>query len=161
MTPWTAVLAAGLGVAILLQSGQPSSVRIALGAGAAVLVGVLAVIFLAEYLTHRSFGLDVVWFHNEVRRLQETFPAGQARERPSRFSCYRPRSPRCGSVPGNDGPAECGWRLWWPQPSSRSSSSRPTGSKRLRWWVLHPRRGWGSDRPVCAVVGHRSGLGTS
>lgn len=74
MTPWTAVLAAGLGVAILLQSGQLSSVRIRLGVGAAVVVGVLAVVFLAEYLTHRSFGLDGVWFHDEVRRLQATLP---------------------------------------------------------------------------------------
>lgn len=74
MTPWTAVLVGALAVAIALQSGQPSSTRIALGAGLGLAAGILAVVFLAEYLTHHSFGLDLMWFRDEVQRLQATFP---------------------------------------------------------------------------------------
>ena len=74
MTPWTALLVAGLAISILLQSGQPSSSRVRSGSGAAVLVGVLAVVFLAEYLTHRSWGLDGMWFRGQVGGLQATWP---------------------------------------------------------------------------------------
>ncbi|MCH9729429.1 MAG: sensor domain-containing diguanylate cyclase [Actinomycetia bacterium] len=74
MTPWSAGLLAALGVALLVQSGHPSQARIWAGCGAAAVVGVLAVVFLAEYATGRSFGLDDVWFSGMVGELQETWP---------------------------------------------------------------------------------------
>jgi diguanylate cyclase (GGDEF)-like protein/PAS domain S-box-containing protein len=74
MTPWTAVLVVGLGVAILVQSGHPSPVRVWAGCALAAAAGVLAVVFLAEYAAGRSFGLDQVWFANSVRALQATWP---------------------------------------------------------------------------------------
>ncbi|MGB0973267.1 MAG: GGDEF domain-containing protein, partial [Mycobacterium sp.] len=74
MTPWSAGLLAALGVAVLVQSGSPSKARIWAGCGVAAVVGVLAVVFLTEYATGRSFGLDDVWFSDTVGRLQETWP---------------------------------------------------------------------------------------
>ncbi len=74
MTPWTALLVAGLGAAILVQSGRPSRTQVWVGYGLAVVAGVLAVVFLAEYATGRSFGLDQVWFPETVHTMQETWP---------------------------------------------------------------------------------------
>ena len=74
MTPWTAVLVAALGVAILLQLGRPSRSRVWVGRGLAVATGAVAVVFLIEYATGRYFGLDQVWFPEAVRTLQPTWP---------------------------------------------------------------------------------------
>lgn len=74
MTPWSAALLAALGVAIVVQSGRPSRSRTRFGCGLAVLVGVLAVVFLAEYASGNSFGLDQLWFPDAVRSLQQTWP---------------------------------------------------------------------------------------
>ncbi|MGB1224403.1 MAG: diguanylate cyclase domain-containing protein [Mycobacterium sp.] len=73
-TPWTSVLMAGLGIAILVQSGQPSHARVRFGRAVAVVAGVLAVVFLAEYATGSSFGLDQLWFSDAVRTSQATWP---------------------------------------------------------------------------------------
>src|SRR3954454_25344983 len=62
MPPWAAALLAGLGVAILLQSGRPSRARVWAGRGLAVAAGLVVVGFLAEYAAGSSFGLDQVWF---------------------------------------------------------------------------------------------------
>jgi len=74
MPPWAAVLQAALGVAILVQSGRPSPTRVWVGSGVATATGVLAVVFLAEYATNRSFGLDHVLFSEAVRTLPDTWP---------------------------------------------------------------------------------------
>ena len=73
-TPWTAMLLAALGAAIVLQSGRPSKVRARIGCGSAIAAGVLSLMFLAEYATGRSFGLDQVWFPQAVHAFQETWP---------------------------------------------------------------------------------------
>lgn len=70
MTPWTALLLAGLAVAVLAQSGRSSGNQVAAGRGLAVAVGALAVIFLAEYATGRSFGLDQLLFPDAVGAMQ-------------------------------------------------------------------------------------------
>ena len=74
MTPWTALWLAGLGTAILVQSGRPSPGRVWAGRGLAAVVGAFAVVVLAEYVTARSFGLDQVWFGEAVRTLQSSWP---------------------------------------------------------------------------------------
>jgi len=74
MTPWTALWLAALGAAILVQSGHPSRGRVWVGRVVAAVVGVLAVVVLAEYATDRSFGLDQVWFGDAVRALQASWP---------------------------------------------------------------------------------------
>ncbi len=74
MTPWSAALLAALGVAILVQMGSPSTARVRIGFGIATVAGVLAVVFLAEYATGYSFGLDTWWFPDAVSRLQATWP---------------------------------------------------------------------------------------
>lgn len=74
MTPWTALLLAGLGVAVLTQSGRPSSGRVCVGCGLAAVVGILAVAFLAEYATGSSSGLDEVWFAEAVLAWPDSFP---------------------------------------------------------------------------------------
>ncbi len=74
MTPWTAVLLTTLGFAILVRSGRPSHARVWAGAGMALVAGVLAAVFLAEYVTGRAFGLDHVWFPDVVRTLQLSWP---------------------------------------------------------------------------------------
>jgi diguanylate cyclase (GGDEF)-like protein/PAS domain S-box-containing protein len=71
MSPWTALLLTGLGVAILLQSGTPSRRRAYLGAAIAALVGLLSLGFALEWLTGRGFGLDDLWFRQAVQALQE------------------------------------------------------------------------------------------
>lgn len=74
MTPWTALVLALLAIAILLQSGSPSSGRVWVGRGVAAAVAVFAVVILAEYVTGRSFGVDQVWFSEAVREVQQVFP---------------------------------------------------------------------------------------
>ncbi|MCB0930383.1 MAG: response regulator [Mycobacterium sp.] len=74
MTPWTAALVAAVGLAILLQSGRPPRTRVRIGRGVALAAGALAVVFLLEYVTGRSFGLDLLWFPDSVRTLHGTWP---------------------------------------------------------------------------------------
>lgn len=74
MPPWTSALLALLGAAVIVQSGSPSRRRVLLGRALTVLVGVLAVVFLAEYLTGRSFGIDAALFPEAVRGLPDDFP---------------------------------------------------------------------------------------
>ncbi|GJF17465.1 hypothetical protein NGTWS1803_05200 [Mycolicibacterium cyprinidarum] len=74
MTPWTALLLAGLAIAILVQSGRPWTPFVWAGRGLAVVVGVLALGFLAQYATGFSFGIDTVWFSEPVQALQESWP---------------------------------------------------------------------------------------
>ncbi len=81
MVPWTALWLSALGVAILVQAGQPSYRRVWVGRGVAVVVGACAVVVLAEYATARSFGLDLMWFGEAVRTLQSSWPG-----RPSPFT---------------------------------------------------------------------------
>ena len=74
MTPWTALWLASLGVAILVQTGQPSRARVWVGRGMAMVAGACAVVVLAEYVSGRSFGLDPMWFGEAVRTLQRSWP---------------------------------------------------------------------------------------
>ncbi|TGD84159.1 diguanylate cyclase [Mycolicibacterium sp. CH28] len=74
MTPWTAVLLVGLGAAILVVSGHPSPTRVRIGWGLSGLVAALAVVFLAEYLSGRGFGVDQWWFRDQVQARQSTWP---------------------------------------------------------------------------------------
>lgn len=74
MTPWTALGLAALAVGVLVQSGEPSQVRVRVGRGLALAVGVVAGVVLAEYATGRAFGVDQVWFGDAVRTLQSTWP---------------------------------------------------------------------------------------
>ncbi len=74
MKPWTALWMAALAVAILVQSGNPSLMRIWVGRGLAAAVGVTTVTILAEYATRRTFGVDPFWFGEAVRRIQPVLP---------------------------------------------------------------------------------------
>lgn len=74
MTPWTGLWLAGLGAAILVQSGPPSRGRVWVGRGVAVVVAATAVLVLAEYVSGRAVGLDQVWFGHAVRTLQSSWP---------------------------------------------------------------------------------------
>ncbi|MCH9640330.1 MAG: EAL domain-containing protein [Actinomycetia bacterium] len=74
MTPWTAALLATLGLAVLIQTGRPSHARVWAGVGLAVVAGLLAGAFLAEYATGRSFGLDQLWFPGTMRTFQSSWP---------------------------------------------------------------------------------------
>ncbi|MCV7175176.1 diguanylate cyclase [Mycolicibacterium sphagni] len=74
MTPWTALLTAILGVAILLQFGRPSTSRVWVGRALSVAVAAVTVAILAEYVTGRSFGLDQLWFSGGVTSMQQTWP---------------------------------------------------------------------------------------
>lgn len=74
MTPWTAALLAGSGIAILLQLGQQSRPRARIARAVAALTGALAAVFLAEYATGRGFGLDSMLFSDAVSTLQESWP---------------------------------------------------------------------------------------
>lgn len=56
---WTAVLVAGLGVAILLQSGQPTRARVWAGRALTAMIAAVAVVILMGYLTGASSGLDL------------------------------------------------------------------------------------------------------
>jgi len=72
MPPWSAVIQAALGVAILVQLGRPSPARVRAGCGLAAVAGVLAAVFVAEHATGRPFGLDQVSFSDTVRAVQLT-----------------------------------------------------------------------------------------
>ncbi|OBH89286.1 sensor domain-containing diguanylate cyclase [Mycobacterium sp. E2989] len=75
MMPWTGAWLVALDAAILLQSGRPSRGRVWAGRGLALVVGVLAVIVLAEYATGRpSSGFDEVWFGDAVRASRWSWP---------------------------------------------------------------------------------------
>lgn len=74
MSPWSALLLAALGAAILAQSGRPSPARAGAGRGIAATVGVISVVFLAEYVSGAYVGLDQVWFADEVRARHKSFP---------------------------------------------------------------------------------------
>ncbi|MCH9728933.1 MAG: EAL domain-containing protein [Actinomycetia bacterium] len=83
MTPWTAVLLAMLAGAILVQSGPPSSARVRVGCGLAVVAGLLAAVFLVEYATGTRFGLDQALFPDAVATMQGA-QLGSSPGRPSR-----------------------------------------------------------------------------
>lgn len=72
MTPWTALLLGLLAVGILVQSGRPSRVAVAIGRGFAVAAGAIAVAILIEYLSGKSFGFDLWWFRVSVGRTMHT-----------------------------------------------------------------------------------------
>ncbi|BBY65737.1 sensor domain-containing diguanylate cyclase [Mycolicibacterium helvum] len=74
MVPWTALWLAALAAAILVQTGQPARGRVWAGRGMAVVVGIGAVVVIAEYVSGRSLGLDQVWFGDAVRTLQSSWP---------------------------------------------------------------------------------------
>lgn len=74
MTPWTALLLAMLGAAILLQSGTPSPAQVWAGRALAAAAGVFAVMFLAAHSATRPFGLDQLFFAESVRALPLPWP---------------------------------------------------------------------------------------
>ncbi|MET0700211.1 MAG: sensor domain-containing diguanylate cyclase [Mycobacterium sp.] len=74
MTPWTALWLALLGAAILVQSGHPTPVRVWVGRALALVVGALAVVVLAEYISGGDFGIDRLWFGEAVTTLQSSWP---------------------------------------------------------------------------------------
>lgn len=74
MTPWSALLVALSGAAILLQTGRPTPARVWAGRALAALVGVVAATFLAEYAAGTSFSLDQVWFPDAVTSHQASWP---------------------------------------------------------------------------------------
>lgn len=74
MVPWSALWLAALGMATVLQSGSPSSGRVWTGRVMAAVVGLLALVVIAEYALGRSFGLDQVWFGQSVRAMQGEWP---------------------------------------------------------------------------------------
>ncbi len=76
MPPWSAVILAALGVALLLQLGRPAPARVWAGGGLAAAAGVLSAVFVAEYAAGRSFGLDSLLFADAVQAMQLT---GQVR----------------------------------------------------------------------------------
>ena len=75
MTPWTSLWLAALGMATLVQSGHPSGRRVWAGQWPGDSGGrSCAAMFLAEYATARSFGLDQAWFGEAVRLRQSSLP---------------------------------------------------------------------------------------
>ncbi len=74
MTPWSGVFLAALGLAILVQSGRTSHLRVWVGISLAVVVGVLAATMVAQYAANMSFGLDRVWFSETLYGRQEIWP---------------------------------------------------------------------------------------
>ena len=74
MTPWSGMFLASLGLAILVQSGRESHLRVGVGLSVAVVAGALAVAIVAQYATNRSFGLDQVWFSETMNGRPETWP---------------------------------------------------------------------------------------
>lgn len=80
MTPWTALMLAMLGAAILVQSGTPTPARVWTGRALAAAAGTLAVIFLAEYAAARQFSLDQLWFSESVRAWTSPWPGRPRRQ---------------------------------------------------------------------------------
>lgn len=74
MVPWTALCLAALGAAIVLQTDRSPRARARVGAGVALVVGVLSVVFLAEYAANWSSGVDELWFSQSVRNVQADWP---------------------------------------------------------------------------------------
>ncbi len=74
MPPWTALLLAVLGAAILVQSGRPSQARVNLGWGLAATAGIVAAIFILEFMLGRQFGLDELLFSEAVSARQSWLP---------------------------------------------------------------------------------------
>ncbi len=74
MLPWTALMLAALGTAILVQSGAPSAARVWAGRCLAVAVGVVAFLILVEHATGRTFGVDEVWFGDSLPNLPTARP---------------------------------------------------------------------------------------
>ncbi len=74
MVPWTALCLAALGVAIVLQRDCSLRARVWAGRGMALVVGALALMFLVEYATNRSFGPDGMWFSHSVLSVQPDWP---------------------------------------------------------------------------------------
>lgn len=74
MTPWTAVVLAALGAAIVVQAGNPSPARVWAGRGLAAVVGGFTVVVLGEYAAARSFGLDQLWFTESLRGMSSPWP---------------------------------------------------------------------------------------
>ena len=74
MLPWTALMLAALGTAVLVQSGTPSAARVWAGRCLAVAVGTVAVLILVECTTGRTFGVDEVWFGDALPNLQTAWP---------------------------------------------------------------------------------------
>ena len=87
MRPWTALWLAGLGAAVLLQSGSPSRSRVWVGRGVTALVGALAVVVLTEYATGRAFGLDQVWFTDAVSTMRTPWPGRPTPQAASSILC--------------------------------------------------------------------------
>lgn len=61
MTPWTAALLALSAVALGAQAGRPSPIGVRVGRALAATVAVLSLVFLAEYATGTSFGVDLAF----------------------------------------------------------------------------------------------------
>ena len=74
MPPWSALIQAALGVAILVQLGRPSPGLLWTGRGLAAVSGFLAAVFLAEHATGRSFGLDRIFFSDAVAAVETSSP---------------------------------------------------------------------------------------
>ncbi len=74
LTPWTAALLATLATSILLQAGHATRARVWTARALTALTGAAAGLFLAEYQTGRSFGLDKMLFTDAVSELQQTWP---------------------------------------------------------------------------------------
>ncbi len=72
--PWSALIQATLAVAIFVQLGRPSRALVWTGRALAAVSGFFAVLFLAEYATGRSFGLDRIFFSDAVTAVGVTWP---------------------------------------------------------------------------------------
>lgn len=74
VTPWSAAMVACLGLAALALSGSPRPARVWVGAWLATVAGVLAAVFLFEYVTGTSSALDQLWFSESASAQQRTWP---------------------------------------------------------------------------------------
>lgn len=74
MPPWSALIQLALAVAIVLQVGHQSPAMVWAGRGLAAAGGILSAVFLAEYVTGTSFGLDRVFFSGGVAAAGSMWP---------------------------------------------------------------------------------------